>query len=257
MNIKYQFAKYCLCFVSLLIFSNCNKDDKVAPQASAIVFTNSTSVEIDLDGLNNNEKVNVIATDLSGNTIEFSGLTGQPIVISPLKEGEIYSFQFQLEYENNRGKTKQSDFGAATQLVLASKNMDTQFSRIDMLQRINAARSEARVCGTQSFAAAPPLVWNDLLEDASEIHSMDMETYDFFGHQNPVTLQKTDDRLQTVKYPYSRWAENIAISYPTVETVFKAWIESPSHCVNIMDPKNKEVGVFKQGKYWTQVFGAR
>jgi len=229
-----QFTKYCFFCICLLIFSNCNKEDKVAPskenkiapQAKAIVVTSATSVEIELDSLNNNEKVNVIATDQSGNTFEFLGLTGHPIVISPLPEGGVYSFQLQLEYENDLGETKQSNFGVATQLVLTSKNKDTQFSRIDMLQKINAARSEARDCGSQSFAAAPPLVWNDLLEDASEIHSLDMETNDFFGHQNPVTMQNTLDRIQAVNYPYTQLAENIAIIYPTVEAVFEAWIES-------------------------------
>ncbi len=255
--LKSTLLKLGLCFMVLLTFSNCNKEEKVAPSINNMVFINPSTVEIKLDNLQNNEKVNIIATDQHGNTFEFLGLSEQPIRISTLPEGNVYTFQVQLEYENNKGKAKQSDFGSATEPVLASENLDTYFDRIEMLKSINDARSVEQICGGTTYAAAPPVVWNDLLEDASEIHSIAMESHSFFGHENPVTGERTDDRLRSIQYPYKAWSENIAQGYPTVEAVFKAWIESPTHCINLMNANITEVGVFKQGKYWTQVFGAR
>lgn len=262
--IKYQLIsiskfliQYSFLFIFLLTFSNCSQNEKAAPKIGNIVFTNSLNVEIELTDLQSDEKVNIIATDQHGNIFEFLGLTGQPILISTLPEGNVYTFQVQLEYQNGKGKIKQSDFGPSTSPVLASKNLDTNFNRIEMLKKINDARSVDQICGGESFVAVSHVVWNDLLEDASEIHSLAMETQNFFGHENPATGQRTDDRLRIVQYPYRAWSENIAEGYPTVAAVFKAWIESPSHCRNMMNPDIKEVGVFKQGTYWTQVFGAR
>jgi len=54
-----------------------------------------------------------------------------------------------------------------------------------MLDLLNETRASARNCGSQSFAAADPLVLNDKLAQAAAGHSLDMSSVNFFDLQLP------------------------------------------------------------------------
>jgi uncharacterized protein YkwD len=49
--------------------------------------------------------------------------------------------------------------------------------------------------------------------------------------------------------------ENVAWNYPLVAELVAAWLGSPHHCENILNPEFTELGVGKAGTYWTQNFG--
>jgi uncharacterized protein YkwD len=53
------------------------------------------------------------------------------------------------------------------------------------------------------------------------------------------------------------YGENISNGYKTEQSVIEGWIKSAGHCRNIMNPNVKEMGVAREGDYWTQVFGTR
>lgn len=67
--------------------------------------------------------------------------------------------------------------------------------------------------------------------------------------------------LDDVNLPYMTAGENIAIGYSTPEAVVQAWMDSPGHRANILNPNFTMIGVgmvydenSPKGFYWTQVF---
>jgi uncharacterized protein YkwD len=53
------------------------------------------------------------------------------------------------------------------------------------------------------------------------------------------------------------WAigENVARGYTSVSGVVSAWMASPSHRTNILNPKFVHAGLGRSGSYWTNDFG--
>jgi uncharacterized protein YkwD len=63
------------------------------------------------------------------------------------------------------------------------------------------------------------------------------------------------ERINRENYQWSVIGENVAWNYPDVPTLVAAWLDSPNHCENILNPEFTEVGFGKAGTYWTQNFG--
>ena len=55
---------------------------------------------------------------------------------------------------------------------------------------------------------------------------------------------------------YRSAGENIAMGQRTPSEVVQAWMNSPGHRANILDPSFTRVGVgyVREGNYWTQMF---
>jgi uncharacterized protein YkwD len=70
-------------------------------------------------------------------------------------------------------------------------------------------------------------------------------------------------RITAAGFPWSAAGENIATGFQTPRQVVTAWMASPGHCVNILDPTYADVGTgvssHRLGPYgpstWTQDFG--
>ena len=58
-------------------------------------------------------------------------------------------------------------------------------------------------------------------------------------------------------YNWRTYGENIAKGYANEKDVIEGWINSEGHCRNIMNPNFQEIGIGKEGEYWTQVFGTK
>lgn len=99
-----------------------------------------------------------------------------------------------------------------------------------------------------------PLTLNLTLNDVAEKHSQDMSTRNYFSHQGLDGSQPWD-RMRAEGYNYSRAAENIAFGQPTAQDVVNAWMNSPGHRQNILNPNLKDIGVGYYSGYWTQNFG--
>ncbi|HEU4622335.1 MAG TPA: CAP domain-containing protein [Burkholderiaceae bacterium] len=128
------------------------------------------------------------------------------------------------------------------------------------MQAVNAARAQARTCGTTEYAAAPALAWNDKLFSAAAGHSQDMATNNYFSH---TSLDGTTfgQRISATGYGWYFVAENIAKGQPTVAAVMDSWMKSAGHCANIMNKSVADVGVAcvksssSSGYYWTMNLG--
>ncbi len=127
------------------------------------------------------------------------------------------------------------------------------------LDRINAARAQARSCGAERFAPAPSLGWNKQLVAAADAHTQDMIAKNFFAH---IGSDGGNVGTRTTKagYAWGAVGENIAAGYASLDGVMRGWLESPGHCANLMNPNFTEVGVVsryakgtKYPSYWTMV----
>ena len=126
----------------------------------------------------------------------------------------------------------------------------------EVLEIVNQRRSEGATCGGETFGPTGPMVLDYQLRCAARMHSLDMDTRDFFDHTNPDG-ESPWDRIDKTDYSANATGENIAAGYPTPADVMVGWMDSPGHCSNIMNPNSNELGVGYYESYWTQVMGVR
>ncbi|WP_426103576.1 CAP domain-containing protein [Massilia sp. TSP1-1-2] len=132
-----------------------------------------------------------------------------------------------------------------------------------ILAAVNAARAAPRTCGKQQFDAAAPLAWNNALAQAAFSHSSDMAEQRYFSHQGKDGRQVAQ-RATQAGYGWRLIGENIAAGQDSAADAVASWLDSPGHCVNIMNPGFTEMGAAfaisggeRAGRvYWTQALGA-
>lgn len=112
---------------------------------------------------------------------------------------------------------------------------DWQAEGQKLLERINAARGQARQCGGKPYAAAQPLAWNATLGGAAEAHSRAMANGNFFDHLDRDG-RTPGDRAELAGYSGGLIGENIAAGQDGVDKVVDGWLASPGHCANLMNP---------------------
>lgn len=123
----------------------------------------------------------------------------------------------------------------------------------EVLKLINAQRSRGCKCGKTFYPPQAPLVWNETIARAAESHAQYLATTNQLSHRdNKGDMAR--DRLAKVGYQYQSYAENIAEGFFLAEDVVKAWIESPTHCRNLMG-EYTETAIGYSGGFWVQNFG--
>ena len=123
-----------------------------------------------------------------------------------------------------------------------------------LLQLVNNVRQAGCTCGTTVMPSVPVLSWNNNLAAAADIHSLDMNSNLFLSHTGSDG-SSAGDRITAAGYAWQAWAENIASGYMSEQAVMNGWLGSEGHCKNIMSSNLKEVGVAREGNYWTEDFG--
>jgi uncharacterized protein YkwD len=91
-----------------------------------------------------------------------------------------------------------------------------------------------------------------------------MVANNFFAH-NSFDGSTFDTRIKAAGYPpsYDILGENIAAGQVGIDAVMTAWINSPDHCANIMNPRFADVGLVcvpgtastTYQTYWTMDLG--
>ena len=127
---------------------------------------------------------------------------------------------------------------------------------VDMVIKLaNKARTSLNIASLKK---------NDLLQQAAEEKADDMIRGNYFAHISPQGkspwhwIEKND-------YDYVYAGENLAMNFTTAEEEQSAWMKSPLHRKNILNPKYNETGVAVrhgviEGKETTvvvQMFGSR
>jgi uncharacterized protein YkwD len=111
----------------------------------------------------------------------------------------------------------------------------------EMVALINAARAKGATCGNVTRKPSKPLAWNDLLGIAADIHSTDMAANNFFDHNSPRT-GSLRERIRGTGFQYEEAGENLAGGQTSVAKVVNDWLQSPSHCANMLNPEFKLMG---------------
>lgn len=125
---------------------------------------------------------------------------------------------------------------------------------LTLLALVNHARGSSRTCGSVRYGATGPLRLDAGLTRAAQLHSMDMAAHGTMSHtgSDGSTLA---DRVERQGYAWRRLGENVAAGFTSARSVVEAWLTSPGHCANTMDPAFEDLGTGVQGSYWTLDFG--
>jgi uncharacterized protein YkwD len=134
-----------------------------------------------------------------------------------------------------------------------TEEVSSNLDKNKLLELINKSRTSGCKCGNTNYPAVSSVVWDNLLEQAAQTHSNDMNRRDKLSHKGSDG-SSAGDRIERAGYDWSTYGENIAWNYSTEEEVVQGWLKSKPHCENIMKSNVTEMGVASNGKYWTQIF---
>lgn len=119
--------------------------------------------------------------------------------------------------------------------------------------RLPTARNGKRIRGAllclinvfRQSEGLPPLKASSRLRRAALAHTRDMVARRYFDHTGPSGGPSLAQRLQAVGYWPATAAENIAWGGGVLATpyaIFLAWMDSPGHRQNMLNPKVRELG---------------
>lgn len=135
----------------------------------------------------------------------------------------------------------------------------TDISLEKYLNAVNKIRAKGCSCGSKYYGPTTSLVWNQVLEKSAIFHSKDMFQNKYFAH-NSANGDGPAERALAQGFKFSIIGENIFSSTgfsPDEEYVITSWKNSPTHCINLMNPAFKEMAVGKYENYWTQVLASK
>lgn len=129
----------------------------------------------------------------------------------------------------------------------------------DLLMLTNVQRAKDCKCAGKKQKSVGLLVWNDNLAAAAQEQARYLSNKKSISH-NGAHGSTPASRAKKHGYRWSYVGENIAKGQESPEEVMKSWMNSPSHCRNIMSGNYTEFGaavvLAKNGQLiWVQVFG--
>lgn len=126
--------------------------------------------------------------------------------------------------------------------------------RETMLYEVNKIRRNGCLCGDTYMPPARELIWNEHLETAAFLHAKDMYENNYFSHLSQNGFPPIM-RAHAAGYTGNVVSENIARGYFKLDKVLNGWLNSESHCQNLMDDSYFELGAGRYQDHWVQKFG--
>ena len=117
--------------------------------------------------------------------------------------------------------------------ISLTKAKESDISTASVIKLVNEARKDAGV---------GLLMENPKLKAAAEKKARDMVEKNYFAHISPEGKSPWD-WIQQEGYDYRFAGENLAIDYTSAKEQQEAWMDSPLHRKNILNPDYKEIGV--------------
>lgn len=109
----------------------------------------------------------------------------------------------------------------------------------------------------RSSRGLSPLHVNASLGQVAAAHAADMRRSQSFSHAGSDG-SSIDVRVNRAGYGWARVGENLALGQDSAEAAVRAWMDSPGHRANILNPAFQDVGVavdLNGAPIWVQVFG--
>lgn len=91
-------------------------------------------------------------------------------------------------------------------------------------------------------AGFTPLVYNQNLSQAAKLKAQNMFAENYWAHFSPSGKDPWGF-ITGAGYKFSYAGENLARNFSSSDDVVKAWMASPSHRENIMNPKYQDIGI--------------
>lgn len=143
---------------------------------------------------------------------------------------------------------------AGSWIIFSSFTPDKDFDLDYALQKVNEIRSQGCYCGSEYMAPTDTLEWNNVLERTAFRHAREMSRYNYFSHKSRDG-KDIGQRLDEAGYKWQYAGENLAEGQKSFNETISDWLESKTHCKMLMNPRMKEIGMARYGKYWVQHFG--
>lgn len=106
-------------------------------------------------------------------------------------------------------------------------------------------------------AGLAPLTLDPVLNEVAQIKAKDMADNKYFSHNSPV-FGETRTLLDQRHYPYFIFAENLSKKAGGAEASMAAWMASPGHRANILNPMVTYLGVaYSPQGGWVQIFASK
>ncbi len=88
----------------------------------------------------------------------------------------------------------------------------------------------------------PKLIADQRLALAAQTKAEDMAAKGYFSHTSP-NGETALDLIRKADYPIHYAAENLAVHFVKADDVQQSWMNSPTHRLNIVDPRYKDIGI--------------
>lgn len=109
----------------------------------------------------------------------------------------------------------------------------SQISPDEVIRLTNEKRTQAGL---------PSLTLNGMLSGAAQAKGNDMIVKDYWAHVAPDGTQPWSF-ITNAGYKYRYAGENLARDFNNANSAVEAWMNSPTHRENILNPKYKEIGI--------------
>lgn len=110
------------------------------------------------------------------------------------------------------------------------------------VQRINELRQQGDAPCTGAAAAPRTLAWEMRLASSAYEQATDLATRDLLSHVDG-RQRGFSARLRSAGYAAAGAGENLAAGQTDFDDTLQAWLASPSHCANLMQPEFRDVGL--------------
>jgi hypothetical protein len=91
-------------------------------------------------------------------------------------------------------------------------------------------------------AGLPILMHNVILDNSATLKSEDMLAKSYFAHNSPSGVDPWE-WFKAAGYNYTYAGENLAMNFSEAEEAMDAWMASPTHKANILNPNYDEIGI--------------
>ena len=141
-------------------------------------------------------------------------------------------------------------FFAALVVILAGVTFQgIALNQSDYLASVGSAVLVDLANTDRAVSTVPPLSPSPLLTKAAQEKADDMAAKGYFSHTSPTGVTPWH-WFTDVGYDYAYAGENLAIDFTDSAQVNQAWMNSPAHRANLIDPGFTEIGIATaQGVY--------
>lgn len=94
----------------------------------------------------------------------------------------------------------------------------------------------------RAAAGLPVLMHSAILDASALLKSQDMLAANYFAHDSPTGVTPWE-WFKQAGYNYTYAGENLAMNFSEAEEAMAAWMNSPTHKANILNPNYDEIGL--------------